>query len=72
MDIREKEDEEDLTHVPPSFEVSPLTIEVAENARVGHYVGAPVTAGRAIDYSLTSGSLDHICTLRSMGMVRSP
>ena len=59
VDIRDKEDEEDPTHVPPSFEVSPLTREVAENARVGHYVGAPVTAERAIAYSLNSGSQDH-------------
>ena len=59
VDIRDKEDEADPTHVPPSFEVSPLTREVAENARVGHYVGAPVTAERAIAYSLNSGSQDH-------------
>ena len=59
VDIRDKQDAIDSEHVPPSFEVSPLTREVAENARVGHYVGAPVTAARAIAYSLTSGSHDH-------------
>ena len=59
VDIRDKEDEEDLAHIPPSFEVSSLTREVAENARVGHYVGAPVTAERVSAYSLTSGSHDH-------------
>ena len=41
VDIRDKQDAIDSEHVPPSFEVSPLTREVAENARVGHYVGAP-------------------------------
>ena len=44
---------------PPDFSVSSLTREVAENARVGHYVGAPVTAMGAISYSLSSGSQDH-------------
>ena len=43
----------------PRFSLTSVTREVAENAMVGHYVGAPVVAQHATTYALTSGSHDH-------------
>ena len=44
--------------VRPMFSVASFTREVAENAMVGHHVGAPIVAQNATMYSLTSGGHD--------------
>ena len=45
--------------MPPEFMTNAYDREVAENARVGDYVGAPITAARAgTSYTLSSSNGD--------------
>ena len=49
------------TPAAPAFPVGPVTREVAENARIGDYVGPPVTAdGEGNTYTLDSGNNEHL------------
>ena len=61
--VRVKEGDVDIGSTPtaPVFPVGPVTREVAENARIGDYVGAPVrAAGVGNMYTLGSGVGDHL------------
>ena len=44
--------------MPPEFTRASYTLEVAENARVGHYVGGPVMAARVDSYDLVSSEFE--------------
>ena len=46
------------TTMPPEFTAASYTLEVTENARVGHYVGGPVMAARVDSYDLVSDKFE--------------